>query len=199
MSAIQCTGFEALLDRVGPEALGDDTLAHAARCPACARALSAARLLDALLADEHAVLAPHGFTTAVLARVRFEDAAASLAALPPLDWRTAMPAWSRIATEPVVLLAMLLAGVLVWQSEHLPALALALLAMVHQGWSSLLAGGAGAGVAAPESGSWGARWLADPIVRLGLLTAALTLAPFAAIPLYHLTERLTRSRGLGRA
>lgn len=112
-----CESFDRWLD----EGAGEDGAAgargHARTCERCARALDAMLEVDAALANAPA--APHGFTDRVMARVALtpqeasapRTAAGVLAAplLPP-----AFPWWVRIAMEPAVLLAAVLAALFAW-------------------------------------------------------------------------------------
>ena len=111
-----CDAFDRWLDDGALEAGAAEARAHARTCDRCARALDALLEVEAALASTPS--APPGFTDRVMARVAVTPqaaaapraAAGSLAApfLPP-----AFPWWVRIAMEPAVLLAAVLAALFV--------------------------------------------------------------------------------------
>lgn len=111
-----CEAFDRWLDDGAPETGAAEARAHARTCARCARALDAMLEVEAALASTP--VAPHGFTDRVMARVAItpqktaapQVAAGALAAplLPP-----AFPWWVRIAMEPAVLLAAVLAALFV--------------------------------------------------------------------------------------
>ena len=113
---MNCAAFERWLDDGGPEAGALEARAHARTCARCARALDAMLEVEAALANTPA--APPGFTDRVMARVAVTPQAAPAPravagglAGPLLP--SAFPWWVRIAMEPAVLLAAVLAALFV--------------------------------------------------------------------------------------
>ncbi len=111
-----CASFDRWLDDGRPEIEAASASAHARDCVRCARALDAMLELEAAL--EVTAPAPPGFTDRVMARVaavaqeRPATAARSpLAGAPLLDSPFAW--WVRIAMEPAVVLAAVLAAAVV--------------------------------------------------------------------------------------
>ena len=111
-----CVAFDRWLDDGALETGASEARAHAHTCDRCARALDAMLEVEAALANT--APAPHGFTDRVMARVAVTPqenpapavGSGALAAplLPP-----AFPWWVRIAMEPSVLLAAVLAALFV--------------------------------------------------------------------------------------
>jgi hypothetical protein len=121
----RCLAFERWLDEGEPPAPSGALLAHARECARCATALGRARALDVLLAGTLPAAAPAGFTGAVLARL---DAARAPARAPTAApaWPDPMPLVARIAMEPAVILALVLAGLCLWRFDQLRRLGMAL-------------------------------------------------------------------------
>lgn len=111
-----CDAFDRWLDDGAGEAGAAEARAHARTCVRCARALDAMLEVEAALANAPA--APRGFTDRVMARVAATPqetavprATAGALAVPFLA--PAFPWWVRIAMEPAVLLAAVLAALFV--------------------------------------------------------------------------------------
>jgi hypothetical protein len=182
---MNCGRFEQLLDANGPGDLPADALAHANECPRCARALAAARLIDAALVSSSAARAPAGFTDRVLARIRMPEVPVPMRAIPrfavPFD---PLPAWIRFVAEPASAGALVVAAMVVWQAPRLLELGRAIA-------STLAARAAGDAVTAP--GLWLSMTqvaTADDAVRLALVVTGCSLAPLVAFSLYRWSERL---------
>jgi len=181
-----CDRFLTELDALGPDGV---EVAHAATCPGCARALSAARAIEAQLAGTPAT-APSGFTDRVLARVRAEAVAAThtAPAVAPVAFRDVLPEWVRLAAEPRVAGAMTLAALLMAFGPRLLVLGRAGL-FAAAAW---LTGGVVRDIA-PLMRPFTALAASDNL-RLALECAALTMLMLIAVPLYRWSERLTRPR-----
>jgi len=106
----RCEAFAARLDDVGPAALSSEERAHARVCARCDATLARVTALDALLADTIPASAPAGFTTAV--QLRLGRPPMPVAVVVP--WRDPMPLAVRIAMEPAVILALVLAALVTW-------------------------------------------------------------------------------------
>ena len=123
---MDCPAFESWLDEGRPAELESQATAHAARCPACARALEASEQIELALAQRFAT-APDHFADRILARLPIEDPGP--VDLGAFDLEPALPWWVRIFREPATVLAFLLAAILIawgpklWQqlSEALAA------------------------------------------------------------------------------
>jgi len=189
---MNCERFEQLLDAEGPAGLTAAAREHADACPRCARALTAARSIEALLDAPVAVRAPSGFTDHVLARIRIEarpqPAAAAPRAFAGFD---PMPAWVRFIAEPAIAGALVIAALIVWQAPQLMTMA--------RTWASAL-GSAAAQDAATGSMQWATALQAafrDPL-SLALMVAGGSLAPLAALLLFRWSERMTTGGTRGR-
>lgn len=110
-----CESFDRWLDEGALDPGAAEARAHARTCTRCARALDAMLEIEAALANPP--VAPAGFTDRVMARVAVTPQAAAPRAvigmpaaplLPP-----AFPWWVRIAMEPAVLLAAVVAALFV--------------------------------------------------------------------------------------
>jgi hypothetical protein len=112
---VNCLEFERLLDEGAPEGLPEAARAHARTCASCARSLARARSLERSLAHHFSadVPAPPGFVDRVMARVERGEARG-------VRWLTlpsAMPWWTRVATDPAVVLALATVALFVWRSD----------------------------------------------------------------------------------
>lgn len=183
---MNCERFEQLLDANGPDDLTADALAHADACTWCARALAAARSIEAAFVISSAAKAPPGFTDRVLARIRLSADPAPVRALPrfgaPFD---PLPAWIRFVAEPTTAGALVVAALVVWQAPRLLEFGRAIA-------STLAARAAGDAATVPSL------WLsmtqvatANDSVRLALVVTGCSLAPLVAFSLYRWSERLT--------
>lgn len=156
-----------------------EALAHAALCARCGARLAAERELEALLSALPA--APAGFTAGVMRRV----AAARPSAAPqprvalPAPAPAALPLWVRVAAEPAVVLASLVAAAVAWKAS-------ALLALAH----SLTAALAGPFAAAAPAGTHALSVFLRPEVGLGLLTALVVPLTWVSWLLYDGLRRL---------
>lgn len=114
---MNCAAFEQRLDEGALDALEPQALAHAASCARCARALAAARSLDAAFARQHAaprVAAPANFADGVMARVRLRQRRARNAFVSdPTPW------WVGLAAQPTAIGAFALAALLAWRGPWL--------------------------------------------------------------------------------
>jgi len=182
---MNCERFEQLLDAEGPAGLTAAAQAHADTCPRCARALAAARSIEAMLEAPAGTRAPSGFTDRVLARIRTEAHPKTAPAAPrAFAGFDPMPEWIRFIAEPAIAGALVIAALIVWQAPQLMTLARA--------WTSAIASAA-AQDAATSPTQWATALQAafhDP-VRLALVMAGGSLAPIAALFLFRWTERLT--------
>ncbi|HEY6865783.1 MAG TPA: hypothetical protein VI792_00915 [Candidatus Eisenbacteria bacterium] len=113
---MSCDRVERWLDEGRPAADEAACRAHAASCARCAAALRAALAIDELLARAPAP-APESLTEHVMARVTAARQGAWRIEPPAFDW------WVRAAAEPSVALALILAALLAWGGNALPALA----------------------------------------------------------------------------
>ena len=117
-----CERFDGWLDAGMPAADDVAMRAHAAGCARCARALDVEAALEGLLAAPGAP-APPAFTDAVMrtiAHERAERIAAARAA------RELLPMWVRVAAEPRVAAAVVIAALVVWQGPRVWAWAASL-------------------------------------------------------------------------
>ncbi len=116
-----CAEFSAWLDEGSPEASGrgESARRHAAGCETCRAALAAAFEIDLLL-EAIPMRASSGFVERTMARVAAARRASSAAG----PDTSSLPAWwVRAAADPATVLAFLLAGLLVGQSEALAPIA----------------------------------------------------------------------------
>jgi hypothetical protein len=178
-----CDRFVADLDALGADG---ESAAHAATCPRCARALAAARAIEAQLAGTPAT-APSGFTERVMARVR-ADAAPAPARVAPRAFADVLPEWVRLAAEPRIAGALVLAALVMAYAPRLLTLGRGGL-LVAAGW---LAGGAANGLA-PVTRPLAALAATDNL-RLALTCGTLTTLMLLAVPLYRWSERLAGRR-----
>jgi hypothetical protein len=182
---MNCERFEQQLDAEGPAGLTAAAQAHADACPRCARALAAARSVEAMLDVPVVTRAPSGFTDRVLARIRTEAHPKAAPAAPrAFSGFDPMPTWIRFIAEPATAGALVIAALIVWQAPQLLTLARA--------WTSALASAAAQDAAAGPT-QWATALQAafhDP-VRLALVMAGGSLAPLVALYLFRWTERLT--------
>jgi len=182
-----CDRFLMELDALGPD--GAD-VAHAATCPGCARALAAARAIDAQLAGTPAT-APIGFTDRVLARVRAETATAPARTPPvvmPVALRDVLPEWVRLAAEPRVAGALMVAALVMAYAPRMLALGREGLFAV----AAWLTGGVANSIA-PVTRPFTTLATSEHL-RLALACATLTMLMLIAVPLYRWSERLARPR-----
>ena len=154
---MNCLEFERLLDEGAPDQLPGAALEHASSCATCSRSLERARALEATLEHHFAALASPaeqaplaGFTDRVMARVERGEAR-GVRGRTPFD---ALPWWVRVAAEPAVALACVVAALLLWQGD-------ALLAAVRA-W----------GAQGARPATWVQEWGLDAVARA--LGAALT-------------------------
>jgi hypothetical protein len=178
-----CDRFVADLDALGADGV---PAAHAATCPRCARALAAARAIDAQLAGTPST-APAGFTERVMARVR-ANAVPVPAQVAPRVFSDVLPEWVRLAAEPRIAGALVLAALIMAYAPRLLVLGRGGL-LVVAGW---LAGGAANGLA-PVTRPLAAL-AATENLRLALTCGTLTMLMLLAVPLYRWSERFARTR-----
>lgn len=179
---MSCDRVERWLDEGRPA--GDEAAcrAHAASCMRCAAALRAALEIDELLAATLAP-APAALTERVMARVAAARRGAWKFEPPAFDW------WVRAAAEPSAALALVLAALLAWGGNALPALVAQGLARLGTALAGLapraadlgpLAGGAlwlMAGLAVPWA-SWRLyRWLEARVPASAQAGAPSAIAP----------------------
>ena len=113
---MNCLEFERLLDEGAPDRLPAEALEHARDCASCARALARARSLERALETHFAsdVPPPDGFADRVMLRVERGEARG-------VRWLTlpsALPWWTRAATEPGVVLALATMALVVWRGDR---------------------------------------------------------------------------------
>jgi hypothetical protein len=178
-----CERFRSDLDALGPDVVAT---AHAATCPGCARALAAARAIDAELAAPRSASSA-GFTERVMARVRADAAPAPVVVAQPVLTDPMSP-WVRLASEPRVAGALVIAALLIAYAERLLAFGRTGL-LAAAAW---LAGGAVNGLA-PVTRPLAALATTDNL-RLALTCATLTMLALLAVPLYRWSERLAGMR-----
>jgi hypothetical protein len=173
---IDCARFERWLDEGGDEAAaGAEGRAHAASCARCAAALASARALDAALARS-AVAAPGGFAERVMERV----ARARAVRVPGWIEREVLPWWVRAAAEPVTALSLALGALVLWQYPALARLtAAAFQALANPAVAALMQRMSASASAPGRSGFPG------PFLLTGLVLAALPLAWWAGLAVYH--------------
>jgi hypothetical protein len=162
---VNCLAFERLLDAGVPEQLPAEALAHAETCASCARSLSRARSLEHALETHFSFSAdpapPAGFADRVMARVERGEARG-------VRWLTlpsALPWWTRVPTDPGVVLALATVALFVWRGERWQAAARA-------AWNVL--------AAAPERAS---AWLATTGLAPVADAFARAFSPPATAPL----------------
>jgi len=165
---MSCEQFDRWLDEGRPETGHAVCRAHAAACPRCAAALSAALEIDALLASDLAP-APAVLTDHVMARIARTRRAEWKLEPPAFDW------WVRAAAEPSVALALAVAALLVWRGDLLLTLASQSLAWLGAGLASMSA-------VAPATFA--------PATRAALWLTMLTAAPWASWLLFRWSEAL---------
>ncbi len=182
--AVSCAELESWLDAGMPQADAGEARGHAAACGRCAAALAAAEELEVLLLTGPAP-APLDFTERVMVQLGESSERA-----PALPVRASLPWWIRAAAEPAAVLAMLVAGLLLWRWEALWSLTRAAATGLAQGAGAALAGWAGVALARAGAGALG-----RPAVQLGLELALLCLALVSFPALYRWTSSLT-ARGV---
>ena len=116
---MNCNDFERWLDEGSPEDSAAAT--HAAHCEACDARLRVARSIDAALVGtiRSNPVAPPELTHVVMRRIADIEVVR-----PATTWgfvRDAMPWWVRIAAEPAVAVALMLCGLVLWQSPAILA------------------------------------------------------------------------------
>ena len=114
---MNCAAFAERLDDGALDALAPEALAHAASCARCARALAAARSLEAAFERHRTtqpVAAPQGFADAVLARVRLRQRTVRGGFLPDTT-----PWWVGLAAQPTAIGAFAVAALLAWRGPWL--------------------------------------------------------------------------------
>ena len=174
-----CIDFDVWLNEGMPHPGATPSLAHAEQCPRCNAAWSAVRELESALSSA-AFMAPTGFTDAVMSRIQrtSEVSGHAPAMLPsPISW------WVRAAEQPASVLAVLVAGLVLWKSDAIRASALAAAFKLGQLTMDLKL---------PALGEP----LSRPVLTLGLTLALLPTAVLASLSLYHWAERWA---GLRRA
>lgn len=173
---MSCEPFDRWLDEGRPDADDAACRAHAAGCPRCAAALSAALEIEALLAVDPAP-APTTLADLVMARVALTRRAEWRIEPPAFDW------WVRAAAEPSVVLALVVAALLTWRGDLLPKLA-------SQGLVWLGAGLASVAASAPATFA--------PATRAALWLTLLIAAPWASWLLFRWSETLALPHVAGR-
>jgi hypothetical protein len=195
-----CDRFARALDALGADALPPETLAHAASCARCAAALRAAREVEALLAPSPAA-APEGFTERVIAMVRETPRSAAAmagarAAIPtaqaragatttaaPPALRDPIPAWVRMAAEPRVAGAMMVAALTMAGGARLTALGRAGLVRLAETTVG--------GVKGFDPGAWfGGAFAGHDALWLAITVTVATLLAVMALPISRWSERL---------
>jgi hypothetical protein len=116
---MNCPELERWLDEGMPETARADALHHVESCAGCAELLAAAGAIEALLREEPAegapIVAPPGFTNAVLARVESETKGARVAFPQREPW------WVSWALDPVSVVAITAAVVVAAMARLHPA------------------------------------------------------------------------------
>ena len=178
---MNCAEFDRWLDDGMSRARDQAAREHARSCQRCGAVFAAALDLDAEL-GAYAAPAPAAFTERVMARVaaapRFAPAAVVQG--PALAW------WVRAAADRAAVLAMVLAGVLIWRGDAIERMAMSLadgMLAAARSWMSLVSirpGALPAALTAP---------FANPLVLLGLSLAALPAFLWAAGRLFAWAER----------
>lgn len=187
---MNCPEFDSSLDTEGPEHLSPTAHAHAATCPRCARAWSAARALEQALERglvRAEVAAPERLLHAVMQRVQPRRAHAPVVVeAHPIVW------WVRLAAQPSSAAALVLAALWVWRGADL--------AQSARQW---FATGGGREVSAwatalgPVDVMRALEQAWQPAAHLtwvGAIAVALSLSPLALLAsyaLYRLAERLS--------
>ena len=172
---MDCGRFARWLDDGMPRAEADEAGAHASSCERCAASLAAARRLDAALAAASA-RAPAEFTERVMERVARARSARVLGVVEA----DALPWWVRAAAEPAAALSLALAALVLWQRvplAHYAGLALRALAdpTVTASMDRILL---------PRL-TLDLGVFANPFVVSGLALAAMPLAWWAGLAVYH--------------
>jgi hypothetical protein len=117
-----CDAFDRWLDLGAPADGAARAHAHAASCPRCAEVLSLDQALERALSAPPPP-APAGFTDRVMARIA--TAPRGVLVEPPV-----LPWWTRVALEPVTVLALTIAGGVMWGWQGLWAVAAASRAVI---------------------------------------------------------------------
>lgn len=172
---MDCERFERWLNEGMEAAVDAEGHAHAASCPRCGAALTAARALDAAL-GRPAVVAPADFAERVMARVARARAARRFAWIEP----DTLPWWVRAAAEPATALSLALAALVLWQYPLLARFtAAAFQALASPAVATLMHR-----LAAPQF-TLDLSAFSDPFVFTGLVLAALPFAWWAGLTVYH--------------
>jgi len=172
---MDCERFERWLNEGREAATDAGGHAHAASCARCGAALAAARALDAALASP-AVVAPADFVERVMERVARARQARLLTWIEP----EVLPWWVRAAAEPVTVLSLALAALVLWQYPLLARLAVA----AFQALASPAVATFMHQLAAPRF-TLDLSAFSDPFVFTGLVLAGLPFAWWAGLAVYH--------------
>jgi hypothetical protein len=179
---LNCREFQRRLDEGMPRGAAAAFEAHATGCAACAEELRAASAVEELLSgDLVAVRAPEGFTDRVLQGVR--AAGVNRSVFPAWLLGDSFPWWVRAATEPRVVLALVLFSLVVWRADFLRVLAFTV-AVEASRWMD-----AGFARFAPLQDA-----LARPEVVAGVVLALIPLLAMGSAVLYRGAETFFVSR-----
>ena len=144
--------------------------------------------LDALLSAPPA--APAGLADHVMARIERARGAPAQAfgivTAEPLPW------WVRVAAEPAAALALMLAGLLLWQRDLASTLSAGALAGASR-WLAGAASGVEVSLAAARLPVFPHVWT-EPAVMLGLAVALAPALAWAGLGLYRWSEALAQPR-----
>lgn len=117
---MNCDRFLTWLDDGRPDADRAESLAHAQTCASCTAQLAAADEID--LAFTGAPAAPRGFADRVMARVAVTpQQRPHVLSLANFPLAPAIPWWTRVAFEPVCVLAVILGAALLWRGAAVSA------------------------------------------------------------------------------
>jgi hypothetical protein len=188
---VNCLEFERLLDAGAPERLPAEALAHATTCASCARSVARARSLERALEAHFAadVAAPAGFVDRVMARVERGEARG-------VRWLTlpsALPWWTRVPTEPGVVLALSTVALFVWRGNSWQAAARVVwdaLALVPERTAAWLATTGLAPVADAFARAFALPATSSPMVQLGVALGIAPLLVYASWLAWRAGERL---------
>ena len=172
---MDCERFARWLDDGLPAETDAGAREHAAACARCAAALATARALDAAL-ERPSVVAPADFTAHVMERV----ARARLARLLARSEPDALPWWVSAAAEPVTALSLVLGALVIWQYPTLARLtATSFQALASPAVTTFMQQ-----LAAPRF-TLDLSAFSNPFVFTGLILAALPLAWWVGLGVYH--------------
>lgn len=118
---MNCVAFERWLDEGDVAQVPAEWAAHVAACERCTRALASARALESALGTHFSsepAATPVHFTARVLERIDAFEAQRA----PATFVSEALPWWVRVASEPTVVGASLIAAVLLWQGDAIVAM-----------------------------------------------------------------------------